>query len=743
MSAARRRLLASFAICTLIGIGAAVALMCFSAVLAARAEPITFAALQAAYRSSDAQLLDRSGEPLQRLRVDKSIRRLQWIALSDISPALLRAVIDAEDQRFYQHRGVDWWALSSAAWDNLLRRQTTQKRLRGASTISMQLAAALTLELKPANNGRTLTQKWQQIIAARELENSWSKPQILEAYLNLISYRGELQGIDAAAQGLFGKVPSGLNNNEALVLAALIRAPAASIGAVGRRACALARDMHLDKRCEDIEWTAMLALSNSNYANKSRIDGSQGPAQRIAEKMLTEHSLKDSAAQLRMISTIDAKLQRFALDDLQQQLTALKPRNVNDGAIVVLDNASGEVLAYVANGGHSGIDGVAALRQAGSTLKPFLYQLAIEHKQLTAASVLDDAPLDIVTPGGLYVPQNYDRSFKGLVSVRTSLGSSLNVPAVRTLLLSGTNAFYARLKALGFTGLTQPADYYGYALALGSAEVSLLELANAYRAFANRGAWSPVVLQPGAVPKVDSELKPNTLPARNIMEEGAAFIVADILSDNGARSATFGLDNILVTPFWSAAKTGTSKDMRDNWCVGFSEKFTVGVWVGNFDGQPMWDVSGVTGAAPVWRDVMNYLHASIPSRAPKAPATVVARNIEFKPQLESARREWFIAGTESNTIEVLTEKERLPKIQYPGNGVIIAFDPDIPLHNQRVLFKARAGQNLFWQLDGALSVAADQALHWQPVAGKHTLELVDANAVVLDKVRFDVRGVPR
>jgi penicillin-binding protein 1C len=254
-------------------------------------------------------------------------------------------------------------------------------------------------------------------------------------------------------------------------------------------------------------------------------------------------------------------------------------------------------------------------------------------------------------------------------------------------------------------------------------------LANAYRSFANRGAWSPVVWQVNAA-----------VDAAKVMDQRAAFIVADILADNGARALTFGLDNMLATPFWSAAKTGTSKDMRDNWCIGFSEKFTIGVWIGNFDGQPMWDVSGVTGAAPIWRETMNYLHASQPSRAPQAPPGVVAQTIEFKPAVESGRREWFIEGTETATIELLAERQRAPKIQYPGNGVIIALDPDIPLHNQRVIFQARAGQDLFWQLDGALRAAANKNMQWLPVAGRHTLELVDANAAVIDTVRFDVRG---
>lgn len=196
-----------------------------------------------------------------------------------------------------------------------------------------------------------------------------------------------------------------------------------------------------------------------------------------------------------------------------------------------------------------------------------------------------------------------------------------------------------------------------------------------------------------------------------IMDGKAVYIIQDILSDRAARSITFGLNNELATPYWTAVKTGTSKDMRDNWCIGFSEKYTVGVWVGNFDGQPMWDVSGVTGAAPVWRDVMDFLHANTPSHAPKAP-----------------------------TITLLTESKRPSKIRYPDSGSIIAIDPDIPEKNQRVFFQAQASSTLFWQLDGQLLGAANQDYAWRPRLGTHQLKLLDQDGAPVDSVQFQVRG---
>jgi penicillin-binding protein 1C len=666
--------------------------------------------VKAAYRSSEAQLLDRHGEPVQSLRIDMQVRRLPWVALADISPSLPAAVLQAEDQRFYQHGGVDWSAATKAAWDNLFR-----SRPRGASTITMQLAAQLDPQLLPSAKGRNWSQKWDQVKAAREIDASWTKPQIMEAYLNLVSFRGELQGVGAAARGLFGKAPSGLDLSESAILASLLRGPSAAPKLVSQRACALAQELRMPSTCSEIQLRVVVAMGRPQLAVELP------PAPQVAQQLLV------SGGQA-VRSTLDGGLQRFAQTALRQQLMALRARNVNDGAVVVLDNASGEILAYVGNAGGGEVDGVAALRQAGSTLKPFLYELALERKQLTAASLMDDTAIDISTPSGLYIPQNYDRDFKGYVSVRNSLASSLNVPAVRTLVMTGLDRFHQRLRDVGLGSLTESPDYYGYSLALGSAEVSLLELSNAYRTLANGGVYGAVTLRPG----------PAT-PTRRVLDAGAAFIIGDILADRAARSITFGLKNELATTFWAAVKTGTSKDMRDNWCLGYTGRYTVGVWVGNFDGQPMWDVSGVSGAAPVWRDVMDYLHRGQPSRAPAAPAGVVRQQIAYQPALEAARGEWFLAGTQSPVIALVQDGHRAPRILYPGEASIIAIDPDIPDAIQRVFFQAQGGQGLRWRLDGAdLGRAEDYA--WRPTPGAHQLALVDAEARTIAATRFQVRG---
>ncbi|MGH8678012.1 MAG: penicillin-binding protein 1C, partial [Burkholderiales bacterium] len=538
----------------------------------ALAEVPRFESVRHGWVSTEGVLLDRSGQAIHELRVVDRGRRLHWVGIESVSPAAVDAIVRAEDKRFFTHSGVDWLALSDAALDTLLF-----SRPRGASTISMQLAAMLDQELMPRANHRSLEQKWDQMKAAQALEAAWTKRQILEAYLNLSTFRGELQGIAAAARGLFDKDASGLNQSEALLLAALLRGPNAGAEQAARRACGIATTMEMAAACARIA-----ALSSEVLARAPRIEPAADFAPHVARALL-------SSERKRVRSTLDGQLQRYALEALQRQMADLSGQSVADGAILVADNRSGEVLAYVGNAGNSAsafyVDGVRAARQAGSTLKPFLYAMAIERRLITAASLVDDSPVNLVTPSGLYVPQNYDRDFKGLTSVRTALSSSLNVPAVRTLMLVGADAFAERLRDLGFAEVTEDGDYYGFSLALGSAEVTLWQLVNAYRTLANGGRWSPLVVE---------KAKARSAQA---MDTAASWIVADILSDKLARSPTFGLDNALAARRWAPVKTGTSKDMRDNWCIGFTNRYTVGVWIGNFDGSPMHDITGVSGAA--------------------------------------------------------------------------------------------------------------------------------------------------
>jgi penicillin-binding protein 1C len=284
---------------------------------------------------------------------------------------------------------------------------------------------------------------------------------------------------------------------------------------------------------------------------------------------------------------------------------------------------------------------------------------------------------------------------------------------------------------LGIKGLHEAGDFYGPSLALGSADVSLWELANAYRCLANEGQWSGLRL-----------IREENGPARKkqIFSKEAAFLVSDVLSDREARSATFGLENPLSTRFWTAVKTGTSKDMRDNWCIGYSRKYTVGVWTGNFSGEPMWNVSGVTGAAPIWMEMMDFLHRDVSSIQREALSGLMRKKIEFSRGVAASREEWFIRGTEPSTQNQRAGQFN-PRIIYPPSGTVIAIDPDIPPELQKVFFVCQVHEDDFqWVLNGSAWERTDRTIPWIPKAGKYHLALADKDEKILDYVYFEVRG---
>ncbi|MEA3103505.1 penicillin-binding protein 1C [Caballeronia mineralivorans] len=702
----------------------------------------TFDEVRSGWRSSDWVLLARDGEPLQRTRIDTTERRGDWVALQDVSPALREAIVVSEDKRFYEHSGVDWRGAAAAAWANLRNTRT-----RGASTVTMQLSGLIDEDRRPGR--RSISEKATQTVGALWLDHAWRKDQILEAYLNLVPFRGEIVGLSALSQTLFGKLPSGLNEREAALTAALVRAPNANYAKVSARTCGILRDMNRARSsavdpCVNLDSYVQLTLTRTASASPRSSDY-DALAPHFARRVANE--VRPTAG-ARVQSTLDSRLQRFARDSLARTLLELNSRahqrNVHDGAAIVIDNRSGEILAWVGSaGGLSNapeVDAVVALRQAGSTLKPFLYAQAIDEKRLTPASLLDDAPLDLATGGGLYIPQNYDHDFKGWVSMRTALGSSLNVPAVRTLVMVTPHRFAKTLVSLGLP-LTQAGDYYGFSLALGSADVTLATLTNAYRTLANGGIAGPMF---------DITAHAPAALEKRIFSPQASFIVTNILADNNARTRTFGFDSVLATRFFSAVKTGTSKDMRDNWAIGYTSRYTVGVWVGNADGAPMWDVSGVTGAAPVWAALVNYLHRQTPSRAPVAPSGVVRTKIVYQNDIEPSRDDWFLSGTEMSRIALsanaqgASARNGAARIATPADGTIFALDPDIPAARQRVWFESAQGApaGSVWQLDGKAAgpSARMTRMAWLPWPGHHTLELVDGHGVVVDSVKFEVRG---
>ena len=681
----------------------------------------SFEAVRAAHAPSDVPLLARDGTPLQWVRTDATVRRGPWLALADISPALRLAIVYSEDQRFWQHGGVDWQAVAASAWANAWNTRT-----RGASTLTMQLAGLADDTLLRPAGGRSLGQKFTQAWRAQQLEARWSKAQILEAYLNRVPLRGELVGVAAASLLLFDKHASGLDAVEAALLAALVRAPNAVPAVVERRACEVLRTQRLG--CDGLAITWAQALARRPGALRG--DSGEALAPHLAQRIATARP-KGTAPGLLLRSTLDAGVQRVALAALRRQLSELRGREVEDGAVLVLDNASGEVLAWVGSAGPlqssaAAVDAVLARRQPGSTLKPFVYAQALQRRLITAASVLDDAPLQLGSEGSgggasLYQPQNYDRGYKGAVGVRTALASSLNLPAVRLGALLGPDAMFDTLVRAGLRP-SESAGFHGHALALGSADVTLLDLTNAYRMLANGGRLGPVRWWSDEKPaKVAS---PAT--GREVFDPAVAYIVADILADPAARATTFGLDSPLVTRGWAAVKTGTSKDLRDNWCIGFTDRVTVGVWVGNASGAPMHGVSGVSGAAPVWREVVAFLHAATPSRAPMPPAGLLAQG-----------GEWFLAGTAPQAA-VRAQPAQPFGITSPRDGSLFVLDPDIPMAAQRLVFEGAPGR---WSLDGRL-LGDGTRLRWLPRPGRHVLQWQGVDAGDAVRVAFEVRAAP-
>ncbi|HEY8156378.1 MAG TPA: penicillin-binding protein 1C [Myxococcota bacterium] len=681
----------------------ATAVLAVGAALWAWPEVPSFASVRAAHAPSEALLLDRAGGVLHEQRVDDRVRRLGWVTLAELSPTIVPAILAVEDRRFFAHPGVDVRALAGAAL------AAARGKPRGASTITMQLAALLDARLRPQRGGRSLAQKLRQAAYALALERSWSKQQILEAYLNAACFRGELVGVPAAARALFDRAPHALDEAEAWLLAALLRSPGAQADAVARRACALAERAGAAPSC-----TELAALADRALRPGLRMRPLAAHAPHLAQRLL-------AGERKSVRTTVDLGLQLRAQAALARQLGDLEGRNVRDGAVLIADNESGEVLAWVGSSGKVSrarfVDYVRSRRQAGSTLKPFVYALAFEQRLLTPASRLDDSPLELATGVGSYRPENYDRRFHGLVPARLALGSSLNIPAVRALELVGAQALVPRLRSLGFAGLAR-ADLYGPSLAVGAADVTLLELVSAYRALARGGLAGALRV------RADDP----TTPDQRVLSAEASFLVADVLADRGSRRLSFGLESALATRFWSAVKTGTSKDMRDNWCIGFSRRYSIGVWVGNDSGDPMWNVSGMDGAAPVWVELMNALHSGVPSVPPTPPPGVVR-----------AGGEWWLRGSEPAPA-LAAEPRRLARIISPARDLVIALDPDIPPPLQRVLLEAepRSG-SLAWRLDGSALGSASQPRLWSPAPGRHELALEDAGGRTLDAVRFVVR----
>ncbi|HEY8039321.1 MAG TPA: penicillin-binding protein 1C [Polyangiaceae bacterium] len=552
------------------------------------------------------RFVDRDGRLLREVRADDA-SRARALSLDEVGDDLVHAVLAAEDRRFFEHPGVDAVAVARAAASDVGHARVVS----GASTLTMQLARLV----RP--HRRTLAGKFEEAALALRIEASLSKREILEQYLNRAPFGAGVRGIDAASRFWFDKAPGELSLAEAATLAAIPRGPAVYTLDRHPERVLRRRDRILD-RMVAAGWAdperAERAKAEPLAARAGK--GSFGAPHLVQALSDGDAALWPAAAggppravmAERVETTLSGDLQREIELAAREQLAPLAGRHVTSAAVVVLDNATGDVLAYVGSpdfadprGGQN--DGVRALRQPGSTLKPFVYGLAIERLGWTAATVLPDVQLELPVDAGLYAPMNYDERFHGPVRLREALGSSLNVPAAWTAEQLGADAVLERLHAVGFASLDRGADWYGPGIALGDGEVTLLELANAYATLARGGLLRPVravrrIVRRGGdvdVPQAEDE---------RVMPQQVADVLADVLADRRARVAAFGEGSALDLPFDVAAKTGTSKGSRDNWTAGFTREVTVAVWVGNADGSAMRGTSGITGAAPLFHAAM-------------------------------------------------------------------------------------------------------------------------------------------
>lgn len=585
----------------------------------------TPAEVQARFKPSDRVILDRHQRIIDEVRIEDQVRRLSWISIEDVPPAFVKAI------------KVSVGSPASILVADLL---DTPREDEGLQKIR-HFGKALALYIK------------------------WKERDLLEAYINLVHYRGELQGIGAASYGLFDKAPKSLTRPESALMAALTATPIAPVQEVREQACGILRVLGAPEEC------GFLTPEHLSYVERGyRIRPFVRMAPHVANRLVAAPQLEDGLIR----STLDRQIQWAAMHALQYQAG-------NVGAAIVIENVTGDVLAYVGHVGSSAkamdADAAETRRQAGATLKPFVFAKAIDERILTAASMLEDSPF----------------SFRDLVSVRRALAFSRNIPAMRALDLLGVENFVQTLRDLGLTEIGR-ADFYGPSLALGGIDVNLLELANAYRTLANSGTWSPIRFSP--------DLASEHI-ARRVFSPEATFIINDILADRGVPSV-----------------------LHDNWALGFSQKYTVAVWT-------------TENAAPVWQIVMDYLHRHKTTESPLPPPGVVKAKLTFSQSNEN-QEEWFITGTEPALSLMEGAVEINSRISYPLDQSVIRFDSHAVRRSHNLFIQIvapKSDQNLY--LNGQRLGRARAMLPWSPVAGRFTLELRNSKGVTLDKVSFEVR----
>jgi len=685
-------------------------------------------------------LFDRNGIPLRETRVAE--RFSHELALEEVPRHVIDAVLAAEDKRFFRHHGIDWLASIRAAVTALSHRRITS----GASTITQQLVKIS--ERRP----RTLRAKLIESATALRLEQCWSKDKILAAYLNRLDFGNLNIGLVSAADYYFDKPVADLSDAEAAFLAGLPKNPRKLNPHVALEAA---------RRRQEIVLRRMRA---NGWLDSSRFDRARGEALALRPavrrfraphfvELVLQQPQKSPRAELQ--TTLDFRLNEQVEKILRERLSQLRDQNVRNGAAVIIDNASGDVIALVGSEnyfapGAGQVNGAWAQRSAGSTLKPFTYLLALE-RGATPATMVADVRTSFPSADGFYRPENYNRHCYGPVRYRTALASSLNIPAVKVLLAAGgPEALHERLRLCGLTTLNRSAEIYGLGLTLGNCEGRLLEITNAYASLARLGEYRPWRV-----------LTTSPTVARRYSRPELVWQIADIMSDNSARTLAFGMNSALRFDYPVACKTGTSTDFRDNWTIGFTPEFSVGVWVGNFDGSPMRDVSGVTGAGPILHAVFDYLHANRGTSWYRTPAEIVERNVhpltgklladsdtrgvreKFLPdrlpapessadydtagnvQLGPEYADWFNSaenGMRDRIILASTNGEL--RITSPLPGSVYVVDPDVP-STRRIPLVANGGTQMRWESE-SLACRSEPGTDFAVAAeGEHRIVVTD------------------
>lgn len=692
------------------------------------------------------RLADREGRPLRGVLSSRQGIDV-WVSLEEMAPELVSAVLTSEDSRFYSHPGVDPFAIVRAVRDNL----EAGRIVSGASTITNQL-----LRTFDPPGERALPAKIAEAYWAIRLEGRTDKDELLEAYLNRAAFGPGVYGAEEASRYYFSKSAGSLSLAESALLAVLLRSPTGfdPFSEEGRTELKGWTD-ELISRMED---NAQVTPEVARRARAEEWQMSQAPPPFLAAHFCDLALPLMQGLRGEQRTSLDLNLQQAVEGMVANHLKLLSGHRVTNAAVVVAQVETGEVVALAGSGAFARAkDGqhnaAVSLRQPGSTLKPFTYALLLESVG-HAGHVLPDLPVYSSAKVASYIPDNYDGRFHGPVSVRTALGSSYNVPAVKALEQVGVEALLLRLRRLGLDDLTEAPDHYGLGLTLGDGSASLWQLVEAYRTLARQGQHSSLSLRQGA-PKAGAE--------KEVFDPRVAALITDVLSDRKARIPSFGSPNVLEFPFPVAVKTGTSKGYRDNWCVGYTPKYVVGVWVGNSDGSPMRQVSGITGAGPLFRDVMlklgdggDFPPSQLPERkicslSGKAanevcPQTVVEPYLpevaeedcavclavrtdgveQLRYRVDPIYREW--AG--ENGLP-LWERETVEgsgfRLVFPQDGDVFLLDSDLRQANQRLKLRAVAGQPpLLWWVDGKPLAGTGPEAWWSLRPGKHQVKVREA-----------------